>query len=116
MRTLLLDTETWDLVLDASMNIALAEEAYGQAQDAASQIKLFQGELWYDTDQGIPYWQQILGHMPSAALMKARFNAAALLVPDVVAAQTFFISSTNRTITGQVQIVNNFGTAATAGF
>ena len=56
MKTLLLDQTTWDLTLDANNNIALAAEPYAFAQDAASAIRLFQGELWYDTTRGVPYF------------------------------------------------------------
>lgn len=124
--TLLLDPETWDLTLDKAGNIALASskytedpflaEAYGQAQDAASQIRLFQGELIYDTSQGVPYWQEILGYLPSVPLMKAKFQQAALLVPGVVKAQVVITSVRNRLVTGQVQITNENGRSATVNF
>ena len=87
--TLLLDTIAWDLCVDANGNIAVASEPYSLAQDAASAIRLFQGELWYDTTQGVPYWGQILGQWPPVAVMKAAFISAALTVPGVVSAQCF---------------------------
>ena len=42
MKTLLLRPDTWDLTLDSAGNIAVAENPYALAQDAASAIKLFQ--------------------------------------------------------------------------
>lgn len=116
MKTLLLDTGTWDLVLDAGGNIAVASDPYSQAQDAASAIKLFEGELWYDTAQGVPYWQQILGHLPSVALMTARFAAEAQTVPGVSQARAFIGSYVDRTIAGQVQIINDEDAAAGVNF
>jgi len=126
MDTLLLDPETWDLVLDNGGNIALASskyptnpaksEAYGQAQDAASQIRLFRGELIYDVNQGVPYWEQILGKLPSVPIMKAKFQQAALLVPGVVAATVTIISVSNREVQGQVFITNKAGLSAIAAF
>ena len=116
MKTLLLDTDTWDLVADASGNIAVADEPYALAQDAASAIRLFAGELYYDTTQGIPYFDQILGKAPPVSLMKAYFNRAALTVPGVVSAKTFIQSWTDRTVTGQVQVTDEAGNITAAGF
>lgn len=114
--TLLLDRSTWDLVLDVSGNIAVASDPYSLAQDAASAIKLFQGELWYDTSQGIPYFQQILGQAPHFSYMKAQFIKAALTVPGVVAAQVFISGFQDRIISGQVQVTNQVGVIASARF
>lgn len=116
MQTLLLDRLTWDLVLDARGNIAVASDPYSLAQDAASAIRLFQGELWYDTIPGVPYWQSILGKSPPLALLKARFVTAALTVPGVVAAKCFISSVSGRTVTGQVQITDENGQTSTAAF
>lgn len=109
-KTLLLDRTVWDLTKDASGNIALASEPYALAQDAASAIKLFQGELWFDTTKGIPYFGQILGRFPPIALMKAQFVAAAMTVPGVVSAVCFIESIVNRSVVGQVQITDASGT------
>lgn len=117
MNTLLLDTVTWDCVVDVEGNIAVASDPYSLAQDAASAMRLFQGELWYDTAQGIPYWSQILGETPPLSLVRAYLNTAALTVPGVASAQTFISSFTQRQITGQVQISDESGqVVAAAGF
>jgi hypothetical protein len=115
MDTVALD-ENWDIYLDDAGNIALATGAEAIAQDAASQLRLFRGELWYDTAQGVPYWQQILGFLPSAALMKAKFQQAAMLVPGVAKAVVFISSVSNREVEGQVQITTTTGQTATATF
>lgn len=114
--TLLLDTGTWDLVLDANGNIAIASPPYSLAQDAASAIRLFQGELWYDTTQGVPYFTQIFGEFPPINYVKAAFINAALTVPGVASAQCFITAVTNRGITGQVQITSTSGQTAVANF
>jgi hypothetical protein len=116
MDTLLLDRSTWDFVLDVGGDIAIASNPYALAQDAASAIKLFQGELWYDTTQGVPYWTQILGKPPNFNLIKAKFVLAALTVPEVVAARVFISSFSERKITGQVQVTDKNGIISMAGF
>ena len=115
MNTLLLNRSTWDLCLDSSGNIALASEPYSLAQDVASALRLFQGELWYDTTSGVPYWSQILGKMPPVSLMKAKFVAAALTVPGVVAATCYIESVSARKVTGQVQCTDASGNTFNVG-
>lgn len=102
--TLLVDQVAWDLVLDAAGNIARADEPYSLAQDAASAIKTFLGEVYWDTTLGVPYLSQIFGKNPSLALIKSTFEAAAKTVPDVASAQCFISSIGNRAIAGQIQV------------
>lgn len=116
MQTLLLDVLAWDLALDVNGNIAVASEPYSLAQDAASAIRLFIGELYFDTAKGVPYWAQILGHSPPLSLLKAYFIKAALTVPDVVSAQVFIKSWQERHIVGQVQVKSAAGVVSAAGF
>lgn len=114
--TLLLDIIQWDLVLDAKGDIALASDPYSLAQDAASAIKLFQGELWYDTTKGVPYWVSILGKFPPLQLIKNKLTDAALTVPGVVTAQCFISSTRDRVIKGQVQITDSSGATSVVSF
>ena len=110
--TLLLDQSLWDLCLDAAGNIARATEPYSAAQDVASAIRLFSGELWYDTTKGITYFQQILGHFPPPSLIQAKMVAAALSVPGVTAAQCELSPIDHRTLAGQVFF--SYGETSTA--
>jgi hypothetical protein len=113
--TLLLDQSLWDLCTDASGNIAMATAPYAIAQDAASAIRLFQGELWYDTTQGVPY-SQILGKYPPLSLVKTQLVNAALTVPGVVSAAVFISGISGRKLTGQVQVTDASGTTTSASF
>jgi len=115
MNTLLLNA-SWDLEEDSFRNIAVVDDPYSLAQDAASAIRTFQGEVYYDTTLGIPYFQQILGFSPPVSLMKAYFNAAALTVPEVVSAVCFIASITHRQVLGQVQVRNAAGQLAASTF
>ena len=106
MQTLLLDVVNNDLVLDVNNNIAIASDPYSLAQDAASAIKTFLGEAYYDTTLGIPFFTQVFGKSPSIPLLQALFNAAAETVPDVASATTAIVSITDRVLTGQVQVTS----------
>jgi hypothetical protein len=116
MDTLLLDRTTWDLCLDAAGNIAVASNPYALAQDAASAIKTFLNEVYYDTTLGIPYFQHILGQPLSRAYVKTQMIAAAMTVPEVILAECFLSGFVDRTLTGQVQITDRSGAIAVATF
>ena len=109
--TLLLDQTQWDLVIDSAGNIAMATPEYALAQDVASAVRLFLGELWYATEKGIPYWEDVLGHLPPASLLTGSIEKAALTVPGVVSAQCIISAFEGREITGQIQFIDEMGTA-----
>jgi hypothetical protein len=113
MKTLLLDNTLWDLCLDAAGNIAVAEAPYQRSQDVASAIKLFLGELWYNTAPGVPYFQQILGKAPPIQQFKDYMVAAALTVPGVVSATCVIESFQDRTVKGAVTFTADDGTTGT---
>jgi len=116
MNTLLLDRTRWDLVADANGDIAMAANPYAIAQDVASAVKLFRGELFYDTTQGVPYWEQILGQRPPMALVKQAIVRAALTVPEVVQARCLIASFVGRVLTGQVQVIDTTGASHNVTF
>lgn len=116
MRSLLLDRTAVDLVIDAAGNIAVADEPYRIAQDVACAIRLFAGECWYATQNGIPYNTVILGQWPPVSLVKAQLVKAALTVPGVVSATCTLLSLDQRTFTGQVLVTDTSGATQTVSF
>jgi len=114
--TLLLDQAAWDLVLDSGGNIALAGAPYSIAQDVASAVRTFLGECWYDTTQGLPYWQQILGKYPPLPFVKQKIINAAMSVPNVAEVKVVFRGFVNRVLTGQIQIIDTDGFASGVAF
>lgn len=113
--TIYLDPIGWDLALTPTGDIAVADAPYATAQDAASAIRTFSGEVYYDQSLGVPYRASILGQAPSASMLRAYFVKAALTVPDVTSAQVFFSSFNDRQVSGQVQVTTAAGTSY-AGF
>lgn len=116
MKTLLLDTNVWDLITDNNGNIAVASEPYALAQDVASAVKTFIGELWYDNTQGVPYFEQVLGQFPPVSLLRAQLIRVALAVPGVVSARVIYVSFKDRTLTGQIQFIDTTGAANNVQF
>ena len=110
--TLLLDQSAWDLVIDSAGNIAMATPPYALAQDVASAVRLFLGELWYNTPKGIPYFEDVLGHLPPLPLLTGYMETAALTVPGVVSVQVIISAFNSREITGEVQFIDETGAAS----
>ena len=118
MNTLLLDPVAWDLILDSNFNIAMASNPYSIAQDAASAIRTFQGEVYYNGNLGIPYFDQILGKNQNVAvaILAAQAEQAAETVPEVVSARTTALYYDNRTLSGVVEIIDTTGAANNVSF
>lgn len=114
--SLYLDPSAWDLTVDSSGNIAVCADPYALAQNAATAIRTFLGEVYYDTTIGVPYWQGILGHLPTLQYVKSQLAAAAETVAGVVSAQVFITSFENRQIAGQVQVTDSAGNVTAASF
>jgi hypothetical protein len=102
------------LCLDASGNIAVATEPYSQAQDSASAGRVFQGECYYDTSRGVPYFTEVLGRYQPTQLLRARLQQAALTVPGVTEATAVLTVGRDRVMTGQIQIKSSDGSGVAA--
>lgn len=115
MSTIYLNPQTWCPVVDSSGNIAIADEPYALAQDAASAIKLWLGELYYDNTQGVS-WDNILAKLPPLNYVRSQFVTAALNVTNVESAQVYFSSFSQRSLSGQVQVTDKNGQTTVAAF
>lgn len=107
--TLLLDQVYWDLVIDSLDNIAMASPPYSLSQDVASAIKLYLGELWYNTSKGVPYFEEILGKSPPYSLVASRLEEAAMTVSGVVKAKCRISDPSDRYIYGDVWFLDENG-------
>jgi hypothetical protein len=116
--SLYLDPGTWDIVLDANGNFALATDPYAIAQDAACRIRTFLGDIYYDQTQGIDYFNLILSTTVSLPRIKAALVAEALKTKSVVAAQVFITAfdPNARVLSGQVQVTDTAGNIAAVSF
>ena len=104
---------SWDTYLDQNGNIAVNTQATAVAQDVASAIKLFYGELYFDTTQGIPYFSEIFNEIYNPVIVAALLQKAALTVPNVVQAKAQNILMSNRVITsGNVNLLDVNGQAS----
>ena len=107
MRTLFLMPDSWDLALDASGNIAVASDVYQQAQDISSAVRTFSRDLYYDQNEGIPYFEAVLGqHGFPLSLYKMYVEDAARSIPGVVSVNAQLRIS-GRAGTGSILFTND---------
>lgn len=112
MKTLYLNPDTWDLMVDSYGNIAAAESPYAVAQDVASVCRLWLGEARYETGRGIPYENALLGNLPPPSLIAAWYEREAELVPEVVAVSCVIsFDSGTRALGGILKITLEGGTS-----
>lgn len=116
LSTLKLDPQTWDLTVDALGDIAVDSTSYAVAQDVASAVQTVQGELYFDTTQGIPYRTQVWGQNYVPQLVKAFIEKAALTVPGVKEALATIDLSKSRVLTGDIRVIDENGEALNAHF
>jgi hypothetical protein len=110
-------SSSWDLQLDGSNNIDVQQGSAAIAQDVASAIQTYQGEVWFDTTQGIPYFAKVLDQSFSPSFFALLYNNAALTVPNVAAVQTAFNSlGPSRTLTGTIEVIDTTGKTLNAHF
>jgi len=110
-------SDAWDLTLDNLGNIAVEKTSAAISQDVASAVLTYQGEVWYDTTAGLPYFAVILGKPLNAPLFASLYNAAALTVPGTVQAQTTFDALTpERKLVGTVKVTDTEGQSLNATF
>lgn len=107
--SLFLDPLEWDLVADASGNIALCTPPYALEQDVACCCRTFYGEVYYDDTLGVKFLQQIFGKAPGLNVLQGAFAEQALTVPTVASAACVVSSFSGRQANGQVQFETESG-------
>lgn len=119
--TLALTVPGWDLDLDSRGNIRTVGDAtpgtqtgpgMRLAQDVASRVRAWLGEVWFDVNQGIDY-PRYLGQAPSLTQLRADFQNEAVLVPlCATAIADFDLTRPTRTVTGSLYLTDLNGFTA----
>ena len=108
-RNTLLLNGNWDLTLDKSGRIAVAEGAYATAQAVANECRLFTDDACFEPERGIPYYLIALGRTLSPSVLRARLRDAAFLVEDVEDVTDVVLESLDtetRRVTGEIQFTS----------
>ena len=107
-KTLLLD-KNWDICLDKSGRIAVADGPYATAQAVANECRLFTQDAYFEPDRGIPYYLIALGQKLSPSVLRARLRDAAYLVEDVEDVTDVVLESLDtetRKVTGEIKFTS----------
>lgn len=117
MTSLLLDGADWDLCVDRNGDLALCTSPYDVAQDVACALRTFQGECWYDTERGLPYFSKYLGRSHMEARFIARAEEVAMTVPDVESARCVAAQrSADRRLHGYIELTLRNGETTRVAF
>lgn len=96
----------WDLTLDASGRIAIADGALSTAQAVANEARLFVDDAYFIQDRGIPHFAIDLGQKNNGAILRSYLNRAAISVDDVrevINIEVETIDRESRTLTGKIE-------------
>lgn len=110
-KTLLLNSQ-WDLALDKSGRIAVADGPYATAQNVANECRLFTDDAYFEPDRGIPYYLIALGRKLSTSVLRARLRDAAYLVEDVdevTGVELESLDTETRRVTGEIKFTSKEG-------
>ena len=110
MKTWKLDKD-WDVCLDSTNNVATVDGNDRLAQDVASSVRVFKGELPFDVDRGVAY------DKPDEVrnTLKSDMNEQALLVDGVKDSIVVFNKLTERLLNATIYITNGEGETITVG-
>jgi hypothetical protein len=119
--TLALTVPAWDLDLDDRGNLrtfgdatpgAQTGPAMRLAQDVATRVRAWRGEVWFDTQQGIDY-PLYLGRTPAMVQLRADYQSEALRVPACATALAdFTLQRTTRGVGGALYLSDLSGNTA----
>ncbi len=96
----------WDLTLDASGRIAIADGAMATAQAVANEARLFTDDAYFIQDRGIPHFAIDLGQKNNGAILRSYLNRSANSVDDVqevISIEVENIDRETRTLTGKIE-------------
>lgn len=111
MKTLKLDNDSWDLSVDELGNIATVTGDRRLAQDVASSVRVWEGELPFDVSRGINY-----GNPDEiASTLNYEMNKQARLVNGVMDSYVVFDKLTDRKLNATIYVTNEIGEQVAVG-
>lgn len=99
----------WDLDLTSGGNLPTVSGAERVAQDVACYVRTWQGECWYQAEDGIPYLVDELATLPPKELVIERAMERALEVPNVLTAEVTLTEFADRVLKGDIQVTTDDG-------
>lgn len=103
-----------DLYLDNDGNISLSYDLQAVLQACAQSAQTLLGEMIFNTNQGIPYFQVLWVGVPNIQQFTAALRAAFLAVPNVIEIVSLITSQESNNLLYSAVIRTNFGSGAIA--
>jgi hypothetical protein len=104
-----------DIYLDANGNLAIVFDIQAVLQACAQAAQTLLGELIYNIDIGIPYFQTLWIGTPNIQQFNAALRAAFLAVPNVVQVVSLMTSQQNNALMYTAVIQTTYGSAPLTG-
>lgn len=104
-----LDPDTHDMIVTS--DFALVDGVDAIKQHMKMRIWLFEGELFYNTTKGVPYFRHILVKQPNIRIIESIFSDVILETPGAISLDTFDMDWDRRLRTLEV----NFDSTVTGG-
>lgn len=106
------DQGNWRTVGDATPADPQTGSGMRLAQDVATRLRAWRGEVWFDVQQGIDY-PLYLGRAPSVLQLRTDYQSEALLVPGCATALADIdLQRTTRAVGGTIYLSDLTGYAA----
>ena len=97
-------SQAWDLTLTPGGSLEVVTDPQRIPQDVATYCRTFTGECWYAAEDGIPYLDGELAHLPPAELVTERARRRALEVPGVASASVSLTDFAARVLQGRIDV------------
>ena len=94
----------WDLILTPGGSLSVVTDPQRIPQDVATYCRTFTGECWYAEEDGIPYLNGELAHLPPTELVTERARRRALEVPGVATASVGLTDFDARVLRGRIDV------------
>jgi len=115
MKSFLLNNN-WDLKLDGLGDIAITTDIhYEYAQSVANAARTFLGEVYFQTNIGVPY-QNILGKQIPLSYLTTQLQQAALSVTGVEDAKCIIDDVSRRKVSGRIIFIDTTGAENNVNF
>lgn len=117
MKTMRLNWDSWDLELDRFGNLsAISDETEYCAQSVANYVKLFTNDAYFFVNEGIPYFETVLGQKPPRSLVEAYVRRETLSVPLVADCRVLDYGQADRTVSGKIEVHTENGSKLDVSF
>lgn len=116
--TLALDSENWDLQVGANGSLKTLKKDDAILQNVCNECRCFTDDLYFETQRGIPWFNDQLGQKLSPAVTQSDLRRAATSVEGVQSVDDVnltFMSQEDRTLHAEITLTTENGLNGSVG-